>query len=231
VPTSVSMTKSPSELVGLRARYLEAQLAGDQRRALALLGEAAAGGHTVDALRREVVQAAQLEIGRLWQENRISIAHEHMATAVSQRALVFLYERATPAPRTGKRIVMACVEGEQHELPARMLADHLELAGYDVAYLGANVPTDSLLAVVRGAPVDVVALSVTMSFNVGGLRGAVLALRAHRPKLPVIIGGHALTWAPGLAAQLGVEHAGHGAGDILGLLERLTRWPDPGRTA
>ncbi len=35
----------------------------------------------------DVIQKTQREIGRLWQENRITIADEHVATAISQLAL------------------------------------------------------------------------------------------------------------------------------------------------
>jgi methanogenic corrinoid protein MtbC1 len=213
---------APPALLGdVRRRYLEAQLAGDQRAALRVVDEALAAGCDGADLRREVIQAAQLEIGRLWQENRISIAHEHMATAISQRALVFLFDRATPAPRTGRKILIACVEGELHELPARMLADLLELAGHDVVYLGANVPTASLLPALTAARPDVVALSVTMSFHVDALRAAVHAVRAHAPGVPVVVGGNALAWGPGIADALGVAHTGASATEVLACIDGL----------
>ena len=63
----------------LLSRYLEAQLAGDRRTAArVVIDEGLGAGHSVHALHAGVLQAAQREIGRLWQQNRISIAEEHM---------------------------------------------------------------------------------------------------------------------------------------------------------
>jgi methanogenic corrinoid protein MtbC1 len=44
---------------------------------------------------------------------------------------------------SGKVVTLACVEGELHEVGARMASDFLEMAGFDVRFLGANVPTCS----------------------------------------------------------------------------------------
>jgi methanogenic corrinoid protein MtbC1 len=190
--------------VELREQYLAAQLVGDQRAALRVLDAGLAGGLAVQDLQQQVVQAAQLEIGRLWQENRLSIAHEHMATAISHVALVHLFEHAAPAPARGHKVVVACVQGERHDLPARLVADYLELAGFDVRYLGADVPSESIHSVLAVERPDLLALSVTMVFNLAGLRGAVAAIRPRFPALPILVGGNALAWQPGLAAELGV---------------------------
>jgi methanogenic corrinoid protein MtbC1 len=190
----------------LCSRYLTAQLAGDRREALRLvLEEGLACGHPVPLLQSEVVQAAQREIGRLWQANRISIAQEHMATAISQLALSRLFEEATPLPRLGYKIVVACVEGEYHEFPARLVADFLDLGGFDVRYLGANVPHDHLVKMLVEEAPDLLALSVTMSYNARSLREAVERVRATCRDLPILVGGHALRWEPRLAIEAGVE--------------------------
>lgn len=188
--------------------YLAAQLAGDRREALRLLVDEGVGkGAGVIDLLVGVVRAAQLEIGRLWQANEISVAQEHLATGVSQVVMARLFELATPAPRNGRTIVVACVEGELHDLPARLVADYLDQAGFTVRYLGANVPTDDLLSMIASVRPAAVLLSTTMSFHIGALREAVQRLRAAHPQLPILGGGHAFEWSPGLAAELGVATA------------------------
>ena len=189
----------------LRDRFLEAQLRGDRRAAMSVvLEQGLAAGVSVLDLYEHVLRAAQHEIGRLWQENVVSIAQEHMATAISNLALSQLFERAEPRPRNGKRVLVACVEGEQHELPSRLVADTLDLAGFSVRYLGANVPTDSLLAIIASDRPDLVALSVTMSFHVSALREVVSRIRAEHPDLPIAVGGAAVLWTEGLPRALGI---------------------------
>jgi len=208
----------------LFTRYLEAQLAGDRRAALGVvIDEGLGGGHSVHELHTNVLQAAQSEIGRLWQQNRIGIAQEHMATAISHVVASRLFEEATPEPRVGKRIMVACVQGEFHEFPARLVADFLDLGGFDVLYLGANVPTDHLVAMLRDTTPDVLALSVTMSFNVPALREALARAREAFPGLPVMTGGHALKWEPGLAQAFDVHTCEPEAASVVGTARRLAK--------
>ena len=140
------MSSGRDQLASLRQRYLAAQLAGNRREALrVVVGEGIALGLSVLDLQLHVIQEAQREIGRLWQENEINIAQEHMATAISHMALAQLYDEAPHAPSNHKKVVVACVEGELHDFPARLVADALDLSGFEVRYLGADVPLHSLL--------------------------------------------------------------------------------------
>jgi methanogenic corrinoid protein MtbC1 len=207
----------------VRARYLSAQLKGNRREALRLvIEEGVARGATAIEVQQHVIQEAQREIGRLWQENQISIAEEHMATAISHMALAHLYDHAPRAAANGKRVVVSCVEGELHDFPARLVADALDLAGFDVRYLGANVPTASLVDLLCREPPDLLALSVTMGFNAPGLRAAVQQVRAWAPvHCPIISGGAACAWIKGLAQELRVAGTAENALDAVRLAQRL----------
>ena len=178
-------------LVSLRARYLAAQLAGDRREALRLvLDEGIAQGVSVANLHLDVIRPAQIEIGRLWQENEITVADEHLATAISQLVVSHLYRHLPPAAPKGKRVIVCCGEDELHEMGARMAADFLEMAGFDVRFLGANVPADSVAAMVRTTRPDVVVLSAATTFCFPGLRRTIAAVRAAGgPDLPILVGG------------------------------------------
>jgi methanogenic corrinoid protein MtbC1 len=86
---------------------------------------------------------------------------------------------------------MACVEGELHDVGARICADVLDLHGFDVRFLGANVPTDCLLSFVEHTRPHLVALSVTLPTHLPAARAALAALRA-RTEAPLAVGGRAL---------------------------------------
>ncbi|UQA55152.1 cobalamin B12-binding domain-containing protein [Polyangium aurulentum] len=213
----------PVDLDDLRARFLRAQLAGDRREALRIVTEEGVrrGAPAIDVA-LSVIQEAQREIGQLWQDNRISVADEHLATAVAQVALAHLYQLATPLPPNGKTILVACVEGELHDFPARLAADALELAGFSVRFLGADVPTEGLSRMIAKDRPDLVALSATMSFNLPSLIDAVRKLRASLgDKLPILIGGRACQGLDGLAEELGAEGAGGDAWELIATARRL----------
>lgn len=197
----------------LATRYLAAQLAGDRREALRLIVDEGLGaGLSVPDVQLLVIQRAQQEIGRLWQENRISVAREHAATAISQLVLAHIYPHLPREPRNECRVVVACVEGERHDMPARVATDFLEMAGFEVQFLGADVPTDDLVALVGERPAGAVALSVTLAFNLPALRDAATRIRAATGgAVPVLAGGHALAgprpaWAEGLVITTATVH-------------------------
>jgi MerR family transcriptional regulator, light-induced transcriptional regulator len=193
-------------LADMRDQYLQQQLRGDRRAALQFIEDALSGGASVDDVRCRIVQDAQREIGRLWQEDRITIAQEHMATAISQLALAHLFQRSEFRGRMHRKVLVACVPGEHHEFPARLLADTLEVAGYDVRFLGADVPLDSLQHSIDSECPDVVALSMTMLFHLPALRGAVNAVRAmKKPGMLIAIGGSLFESSPSLSADIGAD--------------------------
>lgn len=196
---------TPPSLHELGRRYLAAQLSGNRREALRLLvEEGIQKGFTASQLRVDVIRWAQREIGALWEANKVSIAQEHIATAISQFALSHLYQLENAQPASGQKIVVACVEGEQHELPARLVADQLDVAGFEVRFVGADAPVDALLDLLKKERPQLVALSVSMSFNVPQLRETVGRIRAECPGLKILAGGRALTWAPQTAKELGL---------------------------
>lgn len=221
------MVEAARLLTDVRARYLSAQLAGNRREALRLvIEEGVERGATVFQVQLQVIQEAQREIGRLWQENQIGIAEEHMATAISHMALAHLYDHAPRAAANGKKVVVACVEGELHDFPARLVADALDLAGFDVRYLGANVPTVSLVDLMCKEPPDLLALSVTMSFNAPALRAAVQQVRAWaQGSCPIITGGAACSWIEGLGQELRVSGTAEDAVEAVQLAQRLLGLP------
>ncbi|HZI09824.1 MAG TPA: cobalamin-dependent protein [Myxococcus sp.] len=203
-------------LTSLREQYLAAQLAGNRKEALRLLvDEGLLRGVPLQQIHLEVIQPAQYEIGRLWQENLISVAQEHLATAISQLALAHLYRHLPRDPPNGKLIVVACVEGELHEVGARMASDFLEMAGFDVRFLGANLPAEHLASMVDEVRPDLLALSVTMSYHLPALRRAVEQVRTVLPALPIAVGGLAFRWAPGLERELDVSFLGKDARELV----------------
>ncbi len=188
--------------------YLEAQLAGDRRAALQLVESALRDGMKVPDLHLRVVQPAQRAIGKLWQENRISVAQEHLATSISQVIVARLYQHLPRATANGRLALVACVEGEHHDMGGRMGADFLEMAGFSVCYLGANVAVSSVVEEVSTTKPDVLGLSATMSFSLPALVQTVQAVREVKPSLPILVGGQLSEFHPELPGSLALQAIG-----------------------
>jgi methanogenic corrinoid protein MtbC1 len=192
----------------IRRRYLAAVLAGRRRDAFALVDGAVDEGLGIRALYLDVFQPVLREVGRLWQENRITVADEHLATAITQAAMARLYDRVFVADgAAGPLLVAACAEQERHELGLRMICDVLELEGWDTVYLGASVPADNLVALVMERRPAVVALSAAIAPHLPRVRETIGAIRRALPEGgPVIaVGGRAFADDPGLGERLGAD--------------------------
>lgn len=211
-----------SSLDDLKTRYLKAQITGNRREALrVVVQDGLATGASVLQLQIDVIQAAQRDIGRLWQENQINIAQEHMATAISQLALAQLYDEAQRAPSNGKKVLVSCVEGELHDFPSRMVADALDLAGFQVVHLGADVALSKLLSGLTEQRPDLLALSCTMDFNLPALRTAVPRVREHVGLgLPIVVGGSACNVSD-LTSELGVDGTASDVAEAVACAARL----------
>ena len=89
-----------------------------------------------------------------------------------------------------------------------MLYDLLECAGWNTTYLGASVPVDGLVAMVRQRRPDVVALSVALTPHLPRLREMIAAVRGAAGDAPpplILVGGRPFLDDPGLAVRLGAD--------------------------
>jgi len=192
----------------LAERYLNALLQGDRQVASRLILDAVEGGVSVKAIYLDVFQPVQREIGRLWQMNRINVAEEHYSTAATQLIMSQLYPRIFVTERVGRRLVATCVGEELHEIGVRMVADFFEMAGWDTYYLGANVPSESIIQSAAEHEADLVAISATLMPHVSEVAALIERIRASEKlddRVKILIGGYPFNLSAGLWERLGAD--------------------------
>ncbi len=91
----------------------------------------------------EILQKGLVAVGNGWYEGEATIQQEHFTSALSAQKLQTLIA-ATPAPTRPERIVAATAPGDFHTFSAMLLTYLLRRRGYDVVYLGADVPAEEL---------------------------------------------------------------------------------------
>jgi methanogenic corrinoid protein MtbC1 len=214
-------TDATSDVMEVQRAYFAAVRSGDRRRAFAVVDEARANGLDIVTLYLDVLQPSLREVGRLWQENEMTVADEHMATAITQMVMARVYaeiaESVTPGART---VVAACAETERHDVGLRMVCDLLEREGWDVSYLGATVPLDDLVGLVRARRPDAVILSASIAPHLPQLRTTIRSLREieGEPSPFILVGGRPFLDEPELAHRLGADAT---APDARGAVARL----------
>lgn len=201
--------------------FLDALKRGDRRNADHIVDRVLDRGDGLRGLYLGVIQPAMQEVGRLWQENELTVAEEHLASAITQAAMGRAFERVYRWHESrNPTMIAACVDDERHQMGLRMLCDLLELDGWDTAYLGASVPIESLVSMVQKRKPTVVALSATIAPHLPRLRAAIEAIRSasidHQPL--IVAGGRAINGDAKLAARLGADMT---ASDAAGAVEQL----------
>ncbi len=107
----------------------------------------------------EVISPAIIRIGELWSNGALSVAHEHVVTAVMRERLADRLRETLPEGAT-ETAVLACPGDEEHELGLYGLALHVAAWGVRPVFLGARVPPEALAAAVAQLRPRFVALSM-----------------------------------------------------------------------
>ena len=171
------MTKENGITVALQQGYLAEILAGKRKTSLEMIMDAYRGGYPIPGIYMDIFQETLYEIGRLWESNRITVADEHMGTAITQYVMSNLYQHLEMSDEQRGRLVMTGVQGELHQVGANMVADVLEADGWDVLFLGTNVPAEGVLQSIRQHGADLFGISSTMLFNLPKVIQLVEAVR------------------------------------------------------
>jgi methanogenic corrinoid protein MtbC1 len=130
-------------------------------------------------------------------------------------------------PLGGRLAIVACPPGERHGVPARMLGDFLEGAGWEVLVVGPDVPVRDLLAMVEDEQPDVVCLSVTMPSSIDATFELLGALGTCEPRPLLAIGGQAWDGSAKVADALGADVIAADPVELLQVLgERLPPLPE-----
>jgi methanogenic corrinoid protein MtbC1 len=222
-PVALRRPHKSVALSTLRKRFLMALLAGGRRDALDILVEDGLWlAVPVTSLYLDVVQPALDEVGRLCTSDQISVAQVMLAAEICKLALAQLRLHLPCAPSNGMTAVVACLEGETHDIGARMVADFLEMGGFEVRFMGANVPTRTLVALIDDQPPALLALSATTPSRPEEIRRVVAAVRdVTKETVSIAVGGQLFGGRPGLWQDLGVDILGADPPELVAAARRL----------
>lgn len=171
--------------------FLNALLHGDRRSAATVARKYAGSHDMIKFFYENVVKSSLYRVGELWEYNSITVAAEHLATSISESVMNDLYENVIADNRVPYKVVLGCVENEQHQVGVKMVADIFEMHGWDTFFLGAGIPVDELIEYASGVNPDVIALSLTIYSHFTGLEKMIKAIHQRWPLIPIIVGGQA----------------------------------------
>jgi methanogenic corrinoid protein MtbC1/DNA-binding XRE family transcriptional regulator len=182
--------------------YTEAILEGEADKAHKVIDQGLAAGVIPSRLYLEVLMPAQIEIGARWHRGDVTIPQEHIATQITLRQMARLRAMLKTRLKLGLRAVVSSVEGDQHFLGAQAMADFLVVDGWEVDFLGADVPTDHLVPYAKARGAHLVCLSVSLSSLAPVARKAVIELRKIPVAPKILLGGAAFVNQPQLVEEV-----------------------------
>ncbi|MCP4425113.1 MAG: MerR family transcriptional regulator [Chloroflexi bacterium] len=139
-----------SHIEELRQNWLDACHQFDETVAEHILAQAFAI-YPPETVCLQILTSGLSTIGEQWYASETTVQQEHFASALATRRLNALIA-AAPPPTRRERILVACPPQEIHTFAPLLIALMLRYRGWDVVYLGADVPIAHLkdsLAIIR----------------------------------------------------------------------------------
>ncbi len=182
-----------------------ALLAGDEPGVEDALAETRRRGADLAEVARDLIGPALEELGRMWRAGDVSVAEEHLATALISRA--FTRQAAPlPAPALGApRLVLSCLAGEFHELGVRIVAEVARSAGWQAEMLGANTPRECAIRYVAVHRPASVGLSLALTAHLAECIRTVEEIRKASPSTKILVGGYAFRHDGALCGLTGAD--------------------------
>ncbi len=166
-----------TNLMAWQNKFSDALICGNERDALTVVQECLQSNVSMEDIYVDVMQNSLKLIGDLYFDGKITEADEHLATAITDRLISRVSQFFDTRPSGTKSAILGCVEGNWHSLGLRMIADLLRYAGWDVIYLGPNVPTHSFVSMVLNREPDIVFISCMLETHVEDTKVLISRLR------------------------------------------------------
>ena len=189
------------ELAKAREKMLTALIEGNQLEATQLVDSAIVDRWEPSSVYVNVIGHCMAEIGARWRSGKLLISTEHRATQIALRLISRAQSSYVNSRRVGLRAIVTSVEGDTHLIGGLTFADLLRVEGWEVDFLGADSPTDSIVEIVQRESPDLVGLSVTIEDYLPNAIEALAAIKELPNPPVVVIGGVVLLENPVVEAD------------------------------
>ena len=169
----------------LRDSWVNACMNFDEQGAEHLLSQAFAL-FPAEVVCLDLIQRGLASIGDGWYKGKVTVQQEHFASALALRRMEALLT-STPAPTRPGRILVGCPPEEEHTFVPLLISLLLRRRGWDVVYLGANIPLRSLEATLNAVRPNLVVMTAQQLPTAASLMEMAEILL--RERVPVAFGG------------------------------------------
>ncbi|MFW6269599.1 MAG: cobalamin B12-binding domain-containing protein [Bacillota bacterium] len=187
--------------------FFSALMDGDEKTCIKLAEDKVNSQKEVTYFFEQVITPAMYKVGNLWEEGEISVAEEHLASSMMSQVLFSLYSDYMSFEKSRGQAVITAIANEYHEIGSRIIADSLELDGWDVRHLGADTPISELIDYLIQEKPFLLGLSVSVSFNLLNVVETINRIRDNSKidDLKILVGGKLFNDNPELWKKTGAD--------------------------
>lgn len=170
----------------------------------------------------ELLQRGLGIIGNEWYSGNITVQQEHFASSLATRRIEALLA-ATPPPTRSGRVLIGCPPEEAHTFVPLLLSLLMRRRGWNVIFLGANVPIQDFVLTVQTAKPQLVILTAQLLFTAVGVRE--LGELIYEIDVPMGYGGLVFTQLPKLRQHITGHYLGNSIADAITNIEKIMLMP------
>jgi methanogenic corrinoid protein MtbC1 len=206
----------------VRAAWVAACMHFDEQQAERIVTQAV-GVFSVERVCLDVLQKGLAVIGEGWYAGHVTVQQEHFASALAIRRLEALVSTTPPPTRPG-RILVGCPPEESHTFAPLLLSLLLRRRGWDILFLGANIPIQDFVQTTQTARPHLVILTAQQLYTAAGLRE--VGDLIYQVRVPMAYGGMIFRQLPELQQAITGHYLGS---NIEGALQRVDDLLSPPR--
>ena len=171
----------------------EAIRKGLKREALAITEEMIKHTEALDIINTQIIPALDA-VGRGFEEKTVYLPELLMSAEAANGAFSVIRDKTPTATiDKSKKIVIATVKGDIHDIGKNIVKLIFESYGYNVIDLGRDVAKDKVLSALRESGAEMLGLSALMTTTLPAMAETVDLVRKELPRVKIIVGGAVLT--------------------------------------
>ncbi|MFB5661637.1 MerR family transcriptional regulator [Alteribacillus sp. HJP-4] len=155
---------------------------------------------SIEKVAIDILGALLYKVGDMWEKKEVTVAHEHYVTAFLRTKIGNIFH-SYPIDGFLPKVVAVAGPDEKHELGLMIFTLFLRRKGFEVIYLGAGIPEEDVVHVIREVDAKLFFTSCTLIENLDGTLTLIDMLLEEFPSLKIGAGGFAFDSMPELQKQ------------------------------
>lgn len=145
--------------------------------------------NSIDKAVTQIIFPFLERIGLLWVTNHIHPAQEHLVSNLIRQKIILAIDKLSIPESLSPTVLLFLPEGELHEIGLLFMHYIFKLNGFNVLYIGANIPLKDVAAIVNATNIACMYSHLTAASERYPLEKFLTQLPLKIPKVPAIISG------------------------------------------